>query len=162
MSELLDWMKDVYTKAKTSDFEWKPVHPNNMICNGIKGLYTDMFFEKDGKYTYLKYTIDYQSRCDEEGCSHPEEGVKYYVLHELRRTDLDEKFEIPPPTEYRNKDNDLAYLVNNFGRFRYVFDDEDTAKSVVAHELLMMIYPYTYILSEEELVEWRRHIEENK
>ncbi len=158
MSELVSWMKELYTKANANNFEWKPVYPNNMICNGVEGLYTDMFFEKDGKYSYLKYTIDYNSRCDAEGMSHPEEGVKYYVLHEYYKTDLDEKFEIPAPTDGNDTDSDLDCLVNDYGRFRYVFEDEETAKCVVANELKRMIYPYTYILSDEETEEWNQFL----
>ena len=50
MSDLVNWMKNIYIEAKTNDFEWKPIYPNNMIQNGIVGSYTDMFFEKDKGY----------------------------------------------------------------------------------------------------------------
>ena len=159
MSDLVNWMKDIYIKAKTNDFKWKNIYPNNMIQNGIDGIYTDMFFEKDNKYTYIKYSIEYCSRCDEEGISHREEGIKYYVLHELRMHDLDETFEIPEPTTNFLVDDEYACMVNDYGRFRYVFDDEETAKKVVANELRMMIYPYKYILSEEEGEEWNNFLE---
>ncbi len=160
MSELVTWLKEIYIKAKKNDFVWKPIHPNNMPCNGVNGIYTEMFFEKEGKYTYLKYSIQYCSRCDEEGLSHPEEGTKYYVLHELRMHDVEKKFKIPKPSNKFDWNDDRANLVNEYGRFRYVFDDEDTAKKVVAMELLQMIYPYIYVMSEEEGREWNRFLEE--
>ena len=160
MSELVEWMKDIYLRARENRFEWKPVHPNNMSCNPVEGIYTDMNFKKDGKYRYLKYTISYESRCDEKGMSHPEEGTKYYVLHELRADDLEEKIVIPEPSDdFRPfKKNDPATIVNNYGRFRYVFDDEETAKKVVCSELVHMIYPYTYILGDEEGEKWNEFL----
>lgn len=130
-----------------------------MYCNGVEGIYTDMFFKMDNKYKYVKYSIEYMSRCDSDGISHPDEGIKYYVLHELVINDLDEKFEIPEPTGGINFNDDLACLVNNYGRFRYVFDDEETAKNVVKAELLHMIYPYTYMLNDEELNEWKTFLD---
>lgn len=154
MSELVKFLENLYIKAKSNNFEWKSIYPNNMLQNGVVGIYTDMFFEKDNKYTYLKYSIEYCSRCDKDGMSHPEEGIRYFVLHELRMRDLDEKFEIPEPArEFRWDDRD-SHRVNDYGRFRYVFDDVETAKCVVANEVLMILYPYTYLLNEEEGKEW--------
>lgn len=160
MSELLEWMKNVYKSAKENQFEWKPIYPNNMPCNPQNGIYVDMFFEREGKYTYLKYSIQYQSRCDKDGLSHPEEGPQFYILHELRENDIEEKFDIPEPSNDFRWDNHLANLVNNYGRFRYAFNDEETAKSVVSHELLSLIYPYGYILSVEEVKEWNSFVED--
>ena len=118
-----------------------------------------MYFERDGKYRYLKYSIEYCSRCDENGMCHPEEGAKYYVLHELSVSDLDKKFEIPEPARVFAWNENDSHIVNNFGRFRYVFDDVETAKSVVPRELMMILYPYTYILSDEEGKEWNDFLE---
>ena len=161
MSELLEWMKDVYIKAKSDDFVWKPIYPNNMPCNVVNGIYTDMFFERDGKYQYIKYSIQYQSRCDENGFSHPDEGTLYYILHVLELSDLEEKFEIPEPDDKIPFHNELACLVNDYGRFRYAFSDEETAKKVASNELLHKIYPYGFILSESEAEEWNRFVEKS-
>ena len=155
MSELVEWMKDIYLRARENRFEWKPVHPNNLTGNPVEGIYTDMNFKKDGKYDYLKYTISFESRCDENGTSHPEEGTKYYVLHELYLKGLDEEIRIPEPCDRFNPANaGNAALVDNYGRYRHVFDDEETAKKVVCSELLFKIYPCTYILSAEEEEDW--------
>lgn len=83
MSELVKFLESLYIKAKRNDFEWKYIYPNNMLENDVVGIYTDMFFERDSKYTYLKYSIEYCSRCDKDGMSHPEEGTRYYVLHRV-------------------------------------------------------------------------------
>lgn len=161
MSEVLKFMKDIYRKIKDENLEWKNVYPNNMPCNGVDGIYTEMFFEKDGKYQYIKYTIEYCSRCDKDGISHPKEGVKYYVLHELKIDDLEEKFEIPEPTDKFDYNNDLACFVNEYGRFRYVFDDEETAKCVAKKDLKMMLYLYSHLLTEEEIDEWNNFVKEH-
>lgn len=160
MSEILEWMKEIFKKAKNNDFSWKPIHPNNTPCNGVDGIYTDMFFEKGDKFQYVKYSIRYQPRCDKDGISHPEEGTAFYILHELRIDDLEEKFEIPEPNNNSKWNDPYANMVNNYGRFRYAFGDEETAKSVVAAELIQMIYPYGYILSEKEQGEWNSFVNE--
>jgi hypothetical protein len=159
MSELLETMKAVYIRAKEKNFEWKPIYSNNMLQNGIAGIYTDMFFEWDGKYRYIKYSIEYQSRCDGDGLSHSEEGTAFYILHALVIDDLEEKFEIPEPDNHFDWEDTYANMVNNYGRFRYAFSDEETAKSVVSHELLGMIYPYGYLLSDAEAEEWNQFID---
>jgi hypothetical protein len=79
-------------------------------------------------------------------------------LHELRLLDLEEKFEIPEPGENFEWNDTLPKLVNKYGRFRYAFLDEDTAKKVVSNELMMWIYPFRYILSEQEIEEWNSFI----
>lgn len=162
MSETLEWMKSIYTKAEENAFVWKPIYPNNMPCNGVDGIYTDMFFKEGSKYHYMKFSIEYCSRCDEEGLNHPEEGIKYYVLHELQLRDLDEPFVIPEPSNEEGVEfllgESRATLVNDYGRFRYVFDDEETAKNVVKNELKMMLYPYLHILDEDDLEDWKNFI----
>ena len=37
MSELVTWLKAIYAKAQENKFEWKPLYPNNMPCNGKEG-----------------------------------------------------------------------------------------------------------------------------
>lgn len=161
MNNILEFMKEVYEKINNEGLEWKNVYPNNMPCNGVDGIYTEMFFKKNEKYEYIKYTIEYCSKCDKEGMSHPEEGVKYYVLHELKIHDLEEKFKIPEPTDKFDYNNDLACFVNEYGRFRYVFDDEETAKCVAKKDLKMMLYLYSHLLTEEEIDEWNNFVKEN-
>ena len=159
MSKLLDWMKEVFTKAENNGFLWKPIYANNMPCNGKSGIYTDMFFEKNGMYQYCKFSMEYVCRCDSVGISHPEEGIRYYVLHLLEIDDLDETFEIPEPSDdYDILGESNADLVNDYGRFRYVFDDEQTAKDVVSCELKQMVYPFTQGLDKEESLEWKRFV----
>lgn len=153
MSELVNFMKEVYEKAEKNDFEWKPLYPNNMPCNGQEGVYTYMFFKDNDKYTYVKYTIEYFHKVDEEGITRPEDKPRYYVLHGLIENAFAEKFEIPEPNNKCELDG-LGLAVNDYGNFYCVFDDEDTAKKVVSAKLKGMIFPYQYILAEEEIDEW--------
>ncbi|MBR1555212.1 MAG: hypothetical protein IJ644_07465 [Oscillospiraceae bacterium] len=166
MSELLERLKAYYTASKSNSFEWHDYYPNNMPDNGKEGSYTFFWFKKKDKFEFLKYTINYMSRCDEEGCSHPEEGTKYYVLHEFRK-EYDRILKIPEPSddcfpllEEPPEGEFSSDIVNQFGRFRYVFDDEETARKVVSSELFQILYPYLYVLSEEEAQEWNDFIKE--
>lgn len=162
MSDLVNWMKEVYLKGKNNDLEWKPVYPNNMPCNGVDGVYSEMNFLKEGKYQYVKFTVEYQARVDEEGFSWPSEGTKYYVLHELIINDLDEPLETPEPKDDFNFFEDDMGMINCYGAYRCVFDDEETAKKVAGNDLLHHIYPYTHILNEEEIEEWNAFIKEQE
>lgn len=163
MSDLVNWMKEVYLKGKNNDLEWKPVYPNNMPCNGIEGIYSEMNFQKDGKYQYVKFTVEYQARVDEEGISWPSEGTKYYVLHELIINDSDVPIETPEPNDnYDILETENIGFINCYGDYRCVFDDEETAKKVAGHDLLQLIYPYTCILKEKEIEEWNAFIEEQE
>lgn len=149
-------MKDTYIMARNMDLDWKPLYPNNMPLCGQRGIYTDINFRSDNGYQYIKFTIQYQPRCDAEGITHSEEGTKYYIFHSLVIDELEEKIEIPAPRDdmapFEN-DND-SLIVNVYGQFKYAFEDEETAKSVACYELLHLIYPYSYILSEEESKAW--------
>lgn len=159
MSDLLSWLKELYEKAENNKFDWKPVYPNNMKSNGIAGIYFDVNTKKGDKYQYLKFTIQYQARCDEKGISHPWKTPEFYILHSLKIDDLDAPIEIPEPSErFTLLDDDNKYLVNDYGRFRYAFRDEETAKSVALNDIKMMIYPYLYLLSPEESLEWNQFV----
>ena len=153
-------MKDTYIMARNMDLEWKPLYPNNMPDSGQDGIYTDMNLRSDNGYQYIKFTIQYQPRCDAEGISHSEEGTRYYIFHSLVIDDLDEKIEIPEPNNDFDPFNDDKdnLIVNIYGRFRYAFEDEETAKSVACYELLHLIYPHSYILSEEEGKAWNEFL----
>lgn len=166
MSNLLEQLKQYYLTAKQKTFIWYDVHANNMPQNPKDGIYTYFWFEKEDGWEFLKFTVQHCHRVDEEGLTHSEEPVKYYVLHEFREK-YPERYKIPeldrdPPLSW-NKSAGEFYpsIVNEYGRFRYVFDDEETAKKVVSRELLHILYPYLYILSEEDRSAWNKFIDEN-
>ena len=169
MSQLLEKLKEYYLTARKREIQWHDYYPNNMPGNGKEGIYAYFWFQGEDKFEFVKYTIQYMSRCDEEGMSHPGEGVKYYVLHQLDK-EYDRMLKIPAPSNddgilFREDVPEGEFhpdIVNDFGRFRYVFDDEETAKKVAANEFLHRIYPYMYILSEEEGKEWNQFIEEQE
>ena len=107
--------------------------------------------EENQKYKddILKVRRKYKPRIDEDFLY-----TLFENIGENQIEDLEETFEIPEPTDDFDFRNNLACLVNNYGRFRCVFDDEETAKKVISSELKNLIYPYTYLLNDEELEEW--------
>ena len=158
MSELVDYLKEICLVALGFKDDWIPIYPNDMPCNGLEGHYKYVNIKKGDIYLFIKYTIAFHYRCDSKGVSHHEEGVKYYVLHELRIDNLSQPIKIPEAINNHEicSGNDI---VNDYGRFRYVFGDLDTAKSVVKHSLLTCIYPFLHVLSDDELEEWRAFLD---
>ena len=166
MSDLLERLKRYYLAAKQKTFTWYDLYPNNMPQNGKEGIYTYFWFEKNDGWEFLKYTIQYCHRVDERGLTHTDEPVKYYVLHAFGK-EYPEQYKIPEPSsdprlyvdppegEFR------PTIVNEYGRFRYVFDDEETAKKVVSYELRHMLYPNLYIMPNEDESEWNKFVDEN-
>lgn len=160
MNNLVQFMKQLYILSETKEYDWKPVYLNNFVSNGIVGIYFDINLKTgENKYCYLKYTIQYQWRCDENGISHPYEGTDLYILHEYRKDDLSIPIVIPDPSDDKKSYSDV---VNRFGRFRYAFHDEKTAKSVISNELKHIIYPYLYILNDTEKDEWYKFLQERR
>lgn len=122
--------------------------------------YNNTFYLNCG---YIKFTIQYQSRCDENGLSHPKEGIKYYILHSLKIDDLTEPLIVPKPCNTENLQTSsqisTALTVNNFGRFRYAFDDVETAKKVAVKEDEQMIMPLLHCLTKEDYSDVKEFIE---
>lgn len=168
MSELLDTLKSYYETAMKGNFEWRGLYPNNMIQNGKEGVYTCFWFKKGDKYELVKYTVKYEYKIDEKWCCYPDEGVKYYLLYEYRN-EFDRKYLLQEPTTessiFLEKAPD-GYLdqcfCNNYGRFCHVYDDEHTAKSAAKYGLLHIIYPMTYVLSDDECEEWNKFVDSVK
>ncbi|MCM1164901.1 MAG: hypothetical protein NC299_04465 [Lachnospiraceae bacterium] len=167
MSEFVEVLKQYYLAARQKTFTWYEVHPNNMPQNPVDGIYTYFWFKRKDGWEFLKYTIEYCHRVDEKGMTRVDEPVKYYVLHEFRDT-YPERLKIPEPNCAHfggSKDPPVGefspYIVNTYGRFRYVFDDEETAKKVVSSELLHIIYPLLHMITEEEGEEWNKFVGEN-
>ncbi|MBD5129351.1 MAG: hypothetical protein HDT43_05455 [Ruminococcaceae bacterium] len=137
-----------------------------MPQNSKRGIYTYFWFEKGNEFEFLKFTIQHCHRVDEKGVTHSDESVKYYVLHEFCEK-YPEQYGIPEPSrnsrliEEPNEGEFHPTIVNSYGRFRYVFDDEETAKKFVSSELLHILYPYLYILSDEDKKEWNKFVDEN-
>lgn len=123
MSDLSEYIKSLYTIARRG-FEWKPLYFNN------------------------------NSSMDENGFSCHKEGIKYYILHLLKIDDLTEPLIVPKPCNTGNiqtdSQNSAALTVNNFGRFRYAFDDVETAKKVAVKEVEQLITPFLHCLTNED------------
>ena len=158
---ILEWMKTLYDIARKGDFEWKEVHPNNMIGNGVSGYYTEFNIEKDEGFEYVKYTIEFRYRTDEQCISHPEEGIKYYLTYEFIERDIEEPFTIPEPTENTDFDDREALSVNDYGRMFQIYEDIETAKRSISYMFLHRIYPLGFMLKDEDVEEWNKYVREN-
>ena len=164
MSELLEKLKECYGLSQGS-MQWYDYYPNNNTRCGKAGIYTFFWLPNGKEWEFVKYTVKYQYPVDKDGRIHSEDEVKYYILFEYRSKYAAKK-NIPAPDTNHNPmaketDTELSpYIVNDMGRFCFVFSDEETAKEMVSTELKHIIYPYLSILSEEEGVEWNRFVDE--
>lgn len=77
-----------------------------------------------------------------------------YILHSLKIDDLTEPLIVPKPCNTENIQTDsqisATLTVNNFGRFRYAFDDVETAKKVAVKEVEQLITPLLHCLTNED------------
>ena len=166
MTPLVERLKEIYSAAMKKEFTWYDYYPNNLTGNGKEGVFTYFWFPKGEKWDFLKYFVKYQSEVYENGAMVYGEPPKYFILLEYRQTydrplivpdpvDFDPGVFCEPPEGYFDH-----YIVNEPGRFRYVFDSEEAAKGIVWRELLHIIYPYTHILNDEEASEWNSFLKE--
>ena len=66
------------------DLIWHPVHPNNMPCNGVDGIYC-LLFKKSEKSIYCcKWTIEYQQQEKEPMLISSDAPIEAYILHMKR------------------------------------------------------------------------------
>lgn len=86
------------------DLVWHSVHPNNMPCNGSKGLYC-LLFKKSGKSIYgCKWTIQYQQKEIEPMLSSIGSPIEAYILHMKRYLDVKGPLKYPRPNNHRDWD----------------------------------------------------------
>ena len=117
-------------------FEWKPLHPNNMKCNGLSGYYCLMIRQKDdGTYYGRKYTIEFQHKEVEPGTGYIDpQTIDRYILFENTYPEIIGTLEYPEPTNedhglFNDDKNTLsAYDVNNYGGFVYAYETLELAK----------------------------------
>ena len=68
MSDILNQMKNIYTKIKEG-LDWKDYYPNNNPENGKAGIYAEFIYDNgetglDRKINYIKLSIMYKYRID--------------------------------------------------------------------------------------------------
>ena len=157
--QLIQYLTDLYNVGKNNKLKWKNIFANNMINNPIDGIYAEVNIKYEDKWRYYKYTIEYKYRVDEDCITHPEEGVKYYVLYELILENQEKKIIIPKPASRVSFDNWKALLVNSYGHLLGIFDDEETPKKAVNGLICDKLYPYMYILTTEEQKELYKRLD---
>lgn len=158
-NDLINYLIRLYKIGKTNDLKWREIHGNNMIDNSVDGIFAEQCIKNGKRFDYVKYSIVYKYRTDENFISYPNEGIKYYVLHSVQMNDLKKRFRTPEPKENVNLEDWRALSVNKYGDFRAVFSDEVTAKKAAASLFLHMIYPYQFIMTEEETRIYNKKIE---
>lgn len=134
MSSTREIVEDAYSMT---GFDWKPLYPNNMPCNGQEGYYAVKLHElEDGVTSGRKYTILYQRETDEEGCLKEDAPIEYYVLFEKSYLEVQGRMEHPEPSDEDDfmgddwKENTLhACEVNDYGSFSWVCKTLDEAKN---------------------------------
>ena len=126
-------------------------------------IYSDMNISKGDKFTYIKFTIQYQYLFDKKGLSRTKEVIRFYILHSLKIDDLIEPLIVPKPCNTENLQTSsqisTVLTVNIFGRFRYAFDDVETAKKVAVKEVEQMITPLLRCLTKEDYRDVKGFIE---
>ena len=93
------------------DLIWHPVHPNNMPCNGVDGIYC-LLFKKSEKSIYCcKWTIEYQQQEKEPMLISSDAPIEAYILHMKRY------FEVKGPLKYPKPSNHEGWsIVNDIGK----------------------------------------------
>lgn len=135
MSSTREIVEDAY---KMTGFDWKPLYPNNMPCNGQEGYYAVKLHElEDGITSGRKYTILYQRETDEEGCMKADGKIEYYVLFEKSYYEILGRKEHPEPSDECDimsddwTENTLHDSeVNDYGGFCWVCKTLDEAKKM--------------------------------
>lgn len=116
--------------------DWKPLHPNNMLCNGLDGYYCVVLKQyKDGTYYGRKYTIVFQHKEIEPGTGYIDsKNIDRYVLFEKTYSHIIGDLEHPEPTNEspmlsNHEHNTLnACEVNDYGSFVYAYETLELAK----------------------------------
>lgn len=146
MSSTREIVEDAY---KMTGFDWKPLYPNNMPCNGQEGYYAIKLHElEDGVISGRKYTILYQRKTNEEGYLTEDAPIEYYVLFEKSYLEIHGRKEHPEPSDEDGfmsndcKENTLhACEVNDYGSFSQVCKTLDEAKKM-ALERYQAVFGY--------------------
>jgi hypothetical protein len=137
-------------------FSWKPLHPNNMPCNGIDGYYS-VICRKDenGNVSARKYTIIFQHKEIYHGTGFVDSNViDRYVLFEKCYPLVNGPTEHPKPTnEFNWSNNDTItfneHEVNDYGRFVYAYETLELAQQR-AKTQYEAIYKYAISFVEQD------------
>lgn len=151
MAEIEDIVKDAYG---VKDFDWKPLYPNNMPCNGLMGYYAVKLHElEEGVLSGRKYTILFQCEMDEDGITLENAGVEYYVLFEKCYDEIVGLGVHPAPSDNvsmfsTHEGGTLNALeVNGYGRFCYVCKTLEQAKRLAVMNYQMVFgYALSHLL----------------
>lgn len=144
MSSIREIVEDAY---QMTEFDWKPLYPNNMPCNGKEGYYAVKLHESDdGVISGRKYTILFQRETDEEGCLTEDAPIEYYVLFEKNYLEVQGRIEHPEPSnescplDALEDSNTLNILeINDYGRFSFVCKTLEEAKKMARRDIRLYL-----------------------
>lgn len=146
--KLKEEVEKVYNMS-VDDFVWKPLYPNNMTCNGLKGYYSmKLHSNEDGTVSGRKYTILFQHKLDENGCSLSD--IDLYIFFEKSYYDIKGSLEHPEPNDkfdlsiFNCDDTLTANEVNDYGSFIRACKSLDEAKELALRQYKMI---YGYVMS---------------
>ncbi len=118
------------------DLTWKPLYPNNMPDNGIKGMYCLLFKKTEKGFYCCKWTIEYQRQEIEPMQICSDAPIEAYILHMKRYFDVKGPRKYPEPgndimTELNDKD-EITFSgndVNDYGDFIRAYKTLEEAKA---------------------------------
>ena len=149
--------KDIvkYTENLTEkDLEWKPLYPNNMLCNRQCGWYCFLWLKnKEGTYHGRKYTILFQEKEDEKGCTQrgePDLFILFEKLYNDMKTPLvyHEPSEKPIMTLRGASD---CFDINSYGSFVRAYTSENKARERALRQYKMVFsYAMSYLVEKED------------
>lgn len=151
---MLENFKNIYRDVKTEAIIW-----NDYSFPGderSRGVFVYFWLKHPDNFELWKYLILYEYDVDGEGISHPDDGIKYYVLFEYTHT-----YDYEYPIDRSNRTEQFSpNIIDQFGRYMHVFCELKIAKKAAAAAALNKIYPYLFLLSDKELIEWNRFVKE--
>lgn len=155
MSSTREIVEDAYAMV---GFEWKPLYPNNMPCNGQEGYYAVKLHEldEDGVLSGRKYTILYQ-RESEGGCIKPDAKIEYYILFEKSYYEIVGRKEHPEPSDECDIMEELedgstlrSIELNDYGSFSWVCKTLDEAKEMALQRYQSVFgYAMSFLIEDE-------------
>lgn len=148
--EIVEYAENLTEK----DLEWKPLYPNNMLCNRMTGWYCFLWIRNEnGTYSGRKYTILFQERENEKG--YIEGGnPELFVLFEKIYAELEKPLEYPAPsnTSIFNSESSITFFdINSYGNFVRAFKDVYSAQKRALKQFKMVFgFALSSVVSEKE------------
>lgn len=146
---------------RSEDLNWKPIYPNNILCNKAEGEYALVLRRaEDGTVFGRKYSILFQLAEDPdhlgEGCIAREHRIEAYILFEAMLNDVTGPLDYPPPRRSGSifhEDSNVTlsdWGVNEYGSFIRAYPTIELAKKRAVIQFKAVFgYALSHLLPEE-------------